>query len=98
MYPRSAVKKTRSLRRENNATIACANSARIAIAFDGVAVRANQLIDRTLILTVVHWQVMTIHRVLQIAHSMTFDGIGNDCDRPPGGLQHAGALLTGGQQ
>src|SRR6187549_3974013 len=89
---------TRSFRRSKSATIAWANSARIAITVHGGGVRTLQFSERLLVLRVSHGQIMTIHRVLHVADAVALHGVGNDDHRCTPRRPEPGAFVPRGQE
>src|SRR5688572_6796523 len=90
--------KTRFLRFSKSAIIAAANSVRIPVAFEARFVRQSELVEGELVLSVVHGQVVAIHRVLHGADAVTLDGIGNDGDGNVVLRENASALGARGQK
>src|SRR3954470_13073606 len=80
MYPTSPVMNTRSRRLPKSAIIACANSSRIAGPRHDSRVRPRQLVERLLVLRVVHRQVVGSDGVLHVPNTVTLDRVGDDDD------------------
>src|SRR4051812_34517734 len=80
MYPTSPVMNTRSRRLPKSAIIACANSSRIAGPRHDSRVRLGEVVQRLLVLRVVHRQVVGSDGVLHVPNAVTLDRVGDDHD------------------
>src|SRR5687768_806314 len=89
---------TRSRRFSKGAIIASANSARIPITIEQCLMRAPELVESLLVLSVIHWQVVGIDRVAHETDPVSFHGVGNDGNGPIVGVQKPSGLHARSQE